>query len=66
MNDISPAQSYDYNAQDGFFFIFWNTALRQQVQSFVCVQPWRCVALKFWGMLKNASEVTLVQKIFFS
>ncbi len=39
---------------------------RKQVQSFVCVQTWRCVTFKFWEMLKNASEVTLVQKnIFF-
>jgi hypothetical protein len=32
---------------------------RQQVQSFVCVQPRRRVTFKFWEMLKNASEVTL-------
>jgi hypothetical protein len=39
---------------------------RQQVQSFVCVPPWRRVTFKFWEMLKNASEVTLVRKqIFF-
>jgi hypothetical protein len=35
----------------------------QQVQSFVCVPPWRRVTFKFWEMLKNAcSEVTLVPK----
>jgi hypothetical protein len=32
---------------------------RQQVQSFVCVPPWRRVTFKFWEMLKNTSEVTL-------
>jgi hypothetical protein len=37
----------------------------QQVQSFVCVPPRRCVTFKFWEMLKNASEVTLVPKILF-
>ncbi len=35
---------------------------RQQVQSFVCVPPWRRVNFKFWEMFKNASEVTLVSK----
>ncbi len=35
---------------------------RQQVQSFVCVPPWRRVTFKFWEMLKNASGVTLVPK----
>jgi hypothetical protein len=35
---------------------------RQQVQSFVCVPPWRRVTFKFWKMLKDASEVTLVPK----
>jgi hypothetical protein len=35
---------------------------RQQVQSFVCVPPWRRVTFKFWEMLKNASEVILVPK----
>ncbi len=35
----------------------------QQVQSFVCVYPWRLVTFKFWEMLKNASEATLVPKI---
>ncbi len=40
--------------------------LGQQVQSFVCVPPWRRVTFKFWEKLKNASEVTLVIKnIFF-
>ncbi len=34
---------------------------RQQVQSLVCVQPWRRVTFKFWEMLKNRSEVTLVR-----
>jgi hypothetical protein len=34
----------------------------QQVQSFVCVPSWRRVTFKFWEMLKNASEVTLVPK----
>ncbi len=38
---------------------------RQQVQSFVCVQPWRRVTFKFWKMLKNASEVTLGPRIIF-
>jgi hypothetical protein len=33
---------------------------RQQLQSFVCVPPWRRVTFKFWEMLKDASEVTLV------
>ncbi len=37
----------------------------QQVQSFVCVPPWRRVTVKFWEMLKNASEVTLVPKKHF-
>jgi hypothetical protein len=35
---------------------------RKQVQSFGCVQPERRVTFKFWEMLKNASEVNLVQK----
>jgi hypothetical protein len=40
---------------------------RQEAQGFVCVPPWRRVTFKFWEMLKNASEVTLVpKKIFFS
>ncbi len=39
---------------------------RQQVQSFVCVHPWRRVTFKFLEMLKNASEVTLVPKNIFS
>jgi hypothetical protein len=39
---------------------------RQQVQSFACVHPWRRVTFKFWEMLKNASEVTLVSKTIFS
>jgi hypothetical protein len=34
----------------------------QQVQSFVCVPPLIRVTFKFWEMLKNASEVTLVLK----
>ncbi len=39
---------------------------RQQVQSFVCVHPWRRVTFKISDMLKNAAEVTLVPKnIFF-
>jgi hypothetical protein len=38
----------------------------QQVQSSVCVRPGRRVAFKFWEMLKNASEVTLVPKNVFS
>jgi hypothetical protein len=33
-----------------------------QVQSFVCVQPLKTWGFKFWEMLKNASEVTIVQK----
>ncbi len=38
----------------------------QQVRSFVSVPPWRHVTFKFWEMLENASEVTLVPKnIFF-
>jgi hypothetical protein len=41
------------------------STFRQQVQSFVCVPPWRRVTFKFWDMLKNASEVTVVPKIFF-
>ncbi len=48
----------------------WNDLERlkfcQQVQSFVCVQPWRRVTFKFWEMLKNFSKVILVTKnIFF-
>jgi hypothetical protein len=39
---------------------------RQQVQSFVCVPPWRHVTFKFWEMLNNATEVTLVPKTFFT
>ncbi len=39
---------------------------RQQVQSFVCVPTRRRVTFKFWEMLKNALEVTLVPKNFFS
>jgi hypothetical protein len=39
---------------------------RQQVQSFVCVPPGRRVTLKFWEMLKNASEVSLVPINIFS
>jgi hypothetical protein len=39
---------------------------RQQVQSFVCVPPWRRVTSKFWEVLKIASEVSLVQKNLFS
>ncbi len=39
---------------------------RQQVQSFVCVPPWRRLTFEFLEMLINASEVTLVPKIFFS
>ncbi len=35
-----------------------------QVQSFVCVQPLKTWGFKFWEMLKNASEVTIVQKKF--
>ncbi len=38
---------------------------RQQVQGFVCVPPRRRVTFKFLEVLKNASEVTLVAKIFF-
>jgi hypothetical protein len=38
----------------------------QQVQSFVWVPPWRRVTFKFCQIPKNASEVTLVPKIFFS
>jgi hypothetical protein len=40
--------------------------IRQQVQSFVFVPPRRRVSFKFWEMLKNASEITLVPKnVFF-
>ncbi len=38
---------------------------RQQVQSFVCVRPWRRVTFKSCEMLKNASEVALVPKKYF-
>ncbi len=34
----------------------------QQVQSFVCVPPRRRLTFKFWEMLKNVSEVTVVPK----
>ncbi len=37
----------------------------QQVQSFVCVHPWRRVTFRFWERLKNASEVTGVPKKYF-
>jgi hypothetical protein len=37
---------------------------RQHVHMFVCVPPWRRVTFKFWEMLKNASEVTLVPRNF--
>jgi hypothetical protein len=39
---------------------------RQQVQSFVFVHSWGRVTFKFWELLKNASEVTLVPKKIFS
>ncbi len=45
-----------------------NVQMTLKDQSFVnkCVPPWRRVTFKFWEMLKNASEVTLVPKnIFF-
>jgi hypothetical protein len=37
----------------------------QQVQSFVYEPPWRRVTFKFWEIVKNASEVTLVPKNIF-
>ncbi len=41
---------------------FERLKFRQQVQSFVCVPPWRRVTFTFWEMFKNASEVTLAPK----
>jgi hypothetical protein len=43
-----------------------NVRMTLKDQSFVCVPPCKRVTFKFWEMLKNASEVTLVPKnIFF-
>jgi hypothetical protein len=39
---------------------------RQQVQSFVCVHPWRRVTFKFAEMLKNSSWKSLVPTNIFS
>jgi hypothetical protein len=44
----------------------WKIKVSAASSRFVCVPLWSRVTFEFWEMLKNASEVTLIPKIFFS